>query len=67
MHDDLLKSRPGAEAIKANWNKIRSAGETILRAVELPPLGAEETEIVPAAQSESNSALNVDAGKARGD
>lgn len=59
MHDDLLKSRPGAETIKANWNKVKSAGEKILRAVELPPLGDRETEIVPAAQSESNPALNV--------
>ena len=59
MYDDLLKSRPGAEAIKANWNKLRSAGEKILHAIELPPLG-KESEIVPVTQSSSSPGRNTD-------
>ena len=45
-HPDLLQARTEAEAVKDNFYTITSVGEILVRGVELPSLGEQETELV---------------------
>jgi hypothetical protein len=38
LHKDLLDARSPSEDIKANWEKITSAGDAIVRGAALPPI-----------------------------
>lgn len=42
MHQNLLEIRSDAEAVKANFSKIKLAGEVIVKSVSLPGLTREE-------------------------
>lgn len=41
LHPDLVKDRSNVQAIKDNWEKIRVAGEVIVKSVALPSWGKE--------------------------
>lgn len=43
-HRELVQDRSNAEAVKANWQLILMAGDQIVAGVELPSLGARESQ-----------------------
>lgn len=46
IHPELLATREGSTSIKENFNAITDAGDVIVTAAELPPLGELESETI---------------------